>query len=210
MEAEGARVIDTKQRIIDATIETLKEEGFAGTSARAIARRGGFNQALIFYHFGTLTDLLLAAMDEASADRITRYNEAVNRAPTIQAKIEAVAALYKEDLATGRVTVASELIAGSIGRPDLRPEMAARMEPWLDLTEETMREVLSSVGLSRLLEPRLASFAAISFFIGFDLFSNLQGDDTYVDKLLSVAARIAPVLQVATKIFGGGAKRRAR
>ncbi|MEA2591578.1 MAG: hypothetical protein QOD62_1409, partial [Actinomycetota bacterium] len=30
----------TKERIVAAALETLKEEGFAGTSARAIARRG--------------------------------------------------------------------------------------------------------------------------------------------------------------------------
>ena len=62
----------TKERIVVAALETLKEEGFAGTSARAIARRGNFNQALIFYHFGTLNDLLLAALDRTSAERMAR------------------------------------------------------------------------------------------------------------------------------------------
>lgn len=198
----------TKQRIIDATIETLKDEGFAGTSARAIARRGDFNQALIFYHFGTLTELLLAAMDHASGDRIQRYTEAVGQARTIQDKFEAVATLYKEDLATGKVTVASEMIAGSVGRPDLGAAMAERMEPWLDLTETTMQEVLGSIGLAKLLAPRTAAFAVISFFIGFDLLSGIQETDEQVDELLAAGAKIAPFMQAATKIFGGKAKRR--
>src|SRR5436853_3551154 len=124
----------TKDKIIQATLDTLREEGFSGTSARSIARRGDFNQALIFYHFGTLADLLLAAMDAASIDRVLRYTQAVEAARTIQEKIQVVAALYKEDLATGRITVASELIAGSVGRPDLASEVIKRMEPWLDLT----------------------------------------------------------------------------
>ena len=45
-------------RIVEAAIETLKTEGFAGASARAIARTGGFNQALVFYHFGSVNELL--------------------------------------------------------------------------------------------------------------------------------------------------------
>jgi len=197
---------DTKQRIIDATLETLKEEGFAGTSARAIARRGGFNQALIFYHFGTLSDLLLATMDYASLDRVQRYTHAVEAARTIQQKIQVVADLYKEDLATGRITVASELIAGSVGRPDLAPEVVKRMQPWLDLCEGTMGEVLASVGLSRMISPKTASYAAISFFIGFDLLTNIERDDSHVEDMLKVAAKLAPILQVATRIFGGRRK----
>src|SRR6266581_2280999 len=44
----------TKRRILDAALEALRTEGFAGATSRAIARIGGFNQALIFYHFGSL------------------------------------------------------------------------------------------------------------------------------------------------------------
>ena len=44
----------TKARIVAAAIETLKTDGFAGASARAIAKAGGFNQALVFYHFGSV------------------------------------------------------------------------------------------------------------------------------------------------------------
>ena len=50
---EGAgRSAATKQGLVEAAIETLKAEGFAGASARAIAGRAGCNQALVFYHFG--------------------------------------------------------------------------------------------------------------------------------------------------------------
>ena len=43
----------TKQQIARAALEALRTEGFAGATSRAIGRIGGFNQALIFYHFGT-------------------------------------------------------------------------------------------------------------------------------------------------------------
>ena len=48
----------TAQTILTATLETLRDEGFAGATSRAIARRAGCNQALIFYHFGSLESLL--------------------------------------------------------------------------------------------------------------------------------------------------------
>src|SRR5258708_12780511 len=56
-----ARLSGTKLQIAEAALDTLKANGFAGSSARAIAHRGGFNQALIFYHFGSVQNALLPA-----------------------------------------------------------------------------------------------------------------------------------------------------
>ena len=141
----------TKERIVAAALETLKEEGFAGTSARAIARRGNFNQALIFYHFGTLNDLLLAALDRTSAERMARYREAVRRPGTIEDRIRMATDLYREDLQTGHITIISELIAGSLARPDLGPEVVARMEPWVELVEDELSDLLAGSLLGSLL-----------------------------------------------------------
>ena len=70
----------TRDALIDGAIAALKEEGFAGASARAIARRAGCNQGVIFYHFGSVANLLLAALDAVSETRRTHYQEAVDRA----------------------------------------------------------------------------------------------------------------------------------
>lgn len=60
---------DTRARIVAATLTTLKERGFAGTSTRAIARAGGFGQPLIFYYFDSLDELLIVALEESSTER---------------------------------------------------------------------------------------------------------------------------------------------
>ena len=61
---------ETRRALVAATIEALGKQGFSGTSAREIARRAGCNQGLVFYHFGTVTNLLLAALDEVSSLRL--------------------------------------------------------------------------------------------------------------------------------------------
>src|SRR5256885_5939996 len=72
----AARGADTRDRIVEAALETVREEGFADTTARAMARHGGFNQALIFYHFGSVDDLLTEAFGRLSARQVARYREA--------------------------------------------------------------------------------------------------------------------------------------
>src|SRR5256714_6049554 len=69
----------TKLQIVEAALETLKAKGFAGASARAIAYRGGFNQALIFYHFGSVQNALLASLDLISERRLEEYGRRSRR-----------------------------------------------------------------------------------------------------------------------------------
>src|ERR1700690_3507206 len=71
---------ETRRVLVGAALEALREEGFSGASAREIARRAGCNQGLVFYHFGSVTNLLLAALDEVSALRLARYQGAVEEA----------------------------------------------------------------------------------------------------------------------------------
>ena len=77
--ATSDRGAGTRERIIEAALETVREDGFADTTARAIAARGGFNQALIFYHFGSVDDLLMQAFGRVSQRQVARYREAAGQ-----------------------------------------------------------------------------------------------------------------------------------
>src|SRR5438477_13159742 len=119
----------TKAAMVEAAIATLKEEGYAGTTARAIAARGGFNQALIYYHFGGVKPLLLAALDRSSAERLDRYRSEFAVATTLAEKTEAAERLFREDVEGGHITVLSEVIAASLANPELGPELVERLRP---------------------------------------------------------------------------------
>jgi AcrR family transcriptional regulator len=189
----------TKERIIEAAFSTLKEEGFAGTSARAIARRGGFNQALIFYHFGTLNDLLLATLDKTSADRMSRYRDSIGKAKGVDEKIQTATRLYREDLVSGHITVISEMVAGSLARPDLGPEVVARMEPWIEFTEGVITDLLAGSIFEGAVTPRTLAFAVVALYLGVDLLSHLDQDKSRAEALFQMVGAIGPFL---APIFG--------
>ncbi|HEU4866292.1 MAG TPA: TetR/AcrR family transcriptional regulator [Actinomycetota bacterium] len=189
----------TKDRIVDAAFSTLKEEGFAGTSARAIARRGGFNQALIFYHFGTLNDLLLATLDKTSADRMSRYRDSIGKAKSVDDKIQTATRLYREDLVSGHITVISEMVAGSLARPDLGPEVVARMEPWIAFTEGVISDLVTGSIFESAVNPRTLAFAVVALYLGVDLLSHLDQDKSRAEALFQLVGTMGPFL---APIFG--------
>lgn len=196
----------TKQRIVDAALATLKRDGFAGTSARAIAREGDFNQALIFYHFGSVNDLLLAALDASSRERIARYGDAFGEVASLPELVAVAAELFREDLAGGHVTVLAEMIAGSSASPELGPEIVARMEQFRALAEESVGSAARETPLGGLVPPGESAYAILALYLGMELLTHLEGDTSRAEALFARAGELAAVLG---GLFGaaGGADR---
>jgi AcrR family transcriptional regulator len=183
----------TRQRIVDAALETLKKEGFAGATSRAIAREGGFNQALIFYHFGSLDGLLLAALDETSAERLARYREAVDSAETAEQLAQLAATVYAEDRDRGHMTVVSQMVAGSVARPELAGEVVARMEPWIELCEDALRKALAATPAAEVVPLQDLAYAAVTFYLGLNLLTHLDADR---ERTEAVVARLQGIAQL--------------
>jgi AcrR family transcriptional regulator len=190
----AGRATGTRERIVRAALETLKAEGYAGTSARDIARRGGFNQALIFYHFGSVNRLLVAALDHTSALRMERYRAAVEEAETLEEMLGVATMIYREDLEAGHMTVVSELMAGSMAHPELKPEIVARMDPWIDLAEDAIRKVMARSPFEDALPARQVAFAVVAFYCGINTLTNLSRERPEVEELFRTAGRLGPFL----------------
>ena len=90
-------VPDTRSRIVEAALATLRDEGITGVSARAVARHGGFNQALIFYHFGSVEGLLVAVARSESERRSALYAEALRSVTSLTQLVGCL--LYTSDAA---------------------------------------------------------------------------------------------------------------
>src|SRR5271154_869349 len=102
---DDSRSAGTRAKLVEAATETLKADGFAGSSARAIAERAGLNQGLIFYHFGSGANLLLAALDSVGTRRMEQYGAAIARVGSPSELVDVAMAIFREDLDAGYVAV---------------------------------------------------------------------------------------------------------
>jgi AcrR family transcriptional regulator len=184
----------TRERIVEAALKTLKDKGFAGATSRAIARAGDFNQALIYYHFGSVDDLLLAALDKTSAERLERYRAEVDKAETPEQLAEVAARVYREDRDRGHMTVVSQMIAGSVARPELAPEMLARMEPWIELCEDALKKALAQTPAAEAVPFRDLAYAVVTFYLGLNLLTHLDEDRERTEALVARLQVLAPLL----------------
>ncbi len=191
---QGERSSAKREQIIQAAISTLVEVGFSRASTRAIAATGGFNQALIHYHFGSLNALWLAALDHTSKLRMERYQAASADAGSIEELVEVAVSIYKEDLESGHMTVVSELVAGSLSEPELGPAIVERMEPWIAFVEGIIHKVLAGTPFEMLIPKREAASALVAFYLGVNMLSRLESDHARIDSWFETARRLTPTL----------------
>ncbi len=183
----------TKLEIAEAAVETLKTAGFHGASAREIARAGGFNQALIFYHFGSVRNALLAALDLVSDQRMGAYRPAFERARTIPELASLAREIYAADLEQGYVTVLAELVAGGMSDRELGREVVARIDPWIAMVQDKLTELLAGSAFAAIVPARDIAFAIVALYLGIDMLSQLDQDRTAAESLLDLGVAYAPL-----------------
>ena len=193
IQSSGGASRRTRERLVRAALKTLTHRGFAGATARVIAREARANQALIFYHFGSVDQLLLAALDATSQARLERYRAALKDTTRLAALIDAMARLYREDIVSGHITAVQELVAGASSAPTLRREVLRRMTPWIEFAREVLARMLTGTVVERMVSIDDLAYAAVAFYFGIETLTNLAGDRARVDALFESGKRLAPI-----------------
>ncbi len=185
---------DTPGRIIEATLSALGEHGYAATTARVIAARGGFPVGLIFYHFGTLDGLLLAVLDHTSAMRLPRWRQALASVRDVATLLDRLDVLYGEDVRSSHALAVKELVANGGFSQRLAPELAARMQPWFGLAEEVAARVLADSPLLAVLSARDLAVTAVSLYLGLETVARLCDEPASAERLFTAGRHLAPLL----------------
>jgi AcrR family transcriptional regulator len=185
---------ETRRALVAGAVEALREEGFSGATAREIARRSGCNQGLVFYHFGSVTNLLLAALDEVSTLRLARYQAAVEAAQGLGDLVETAQSVFEEDLDKGYMSVLAEMIAGASSTPGLAAEVAARIAPWRSFAATAVRDTLDGTPLAHLVDAVELAHGIVALYLGLEMLAHLDGDRSAALALFERARRIADLL----------------
>jgi AcrR family transcriptional regulator len=175
--------------------------GFAGASAREIAARAGCNQALVFYHFGSVTELLLAALDDVSARRLAAYTEMVDEAESLTDLIDSARTIFSEDLDAGHVTVLVEMIVGAQSTPGLGEQVSARLAPWREFAESAVVKGMQGSPIAFLLPSNEIAHGVVATFLGLELLAHLDQDRAAALALFDRAASLAGLLELTAGFF---------
>ena len=77
MNQRSEQAAETRSRILDAAVEVLFEEGYAGASTLQIQQRVGLSRGGLLHQFASRDDLLVAAVNHLTTDRVDAAVEAM-------------------------------------------------------------------------------------------------------------------------------------
>ncbi len=106
---QEARTRAMKQRLLDATVESLVESGWSGTSTTEVSRRAGVSRGAQLHHFPTKDALVTAAVEHLSEVRGAELQQAVTRLPDGRRRTRAVLEVLADHFTSPVFTAALEV-----------------------------------------------------------------------------------------------------
>ncbi|WP_433858043.1 TetR/AcrR family transcriptional regulator [Streptomyces kronopolitis] len=198
---------DTRTKLLAGALRTLTEQGLAKTSARTIAAAAGVNQALVFYHFGSVDELLAAACRYGAEQRVAHYRERFGRVGSLAEFLELGRELHAEERAAGHVAVLAQLLAGAQTQPRLAPATAAGLASWIEEIEAVLARVLAGTPIAAFVDVAGLSRALAAGFVGLELYEGVDPEGALaaldaleqLSGLVGVLEDLGPVAQRAVR-----------
>ncbi|GAB3209096.1 TetR family transcriptional regulator [Marinactinospora endophytica] len=186
----------TRTRLLEGALRSLGREGIAAISARSIAAAAGVNQALVFYHFGSVEGLLVAACHHGARQRVARYRDGFAEVTMLSGLLELGRRLHAQEREQGHVAVLAQLLAGARTHPRLAAAIAAGLQMWVGEIEGVLERVLAGSAVEGIVDVHGLARAVAASFMGLELYEGVdeQGAQRALDALARLAA-LAVVLE---------------
>lgn len=208
MSPETAKSQETKTKLLEGALRTLTEQGIARVSARTVAAAAGVNQALVFYHFGSVDELLAAACRYGAGKAVDRYRARLADVTSLAELLAVGRQIHEQERAGGSVALLGQLLAGAQTHEVLRPATAAGLDLWITEIERVLTRVLADTPFGEFTDPTSLARAVAASFVGIELYEGVdeQGARAALEALEQLGALVAaledlgPVAQRAVRL----------
>jgi AcrR family transcriptional regulator len=165
---------DTIARLLDASIATIIEVGYARASAKMITQRAQVSDGALFRHFPTMGDFMAATAQEAGRRLLEAAARRVAAIPADKPTLEEALTIVRDVTASPTNTVIYELAVAARTDDKLRETLREVMAMYMAEIFETVRAVLPDEIEAAGEESSLAMFALVlSAFNGTSMFQHV-------------------------------------
>ncbi len=188
----------TREKLLDATLRVVTDQGIAKASARTIATEAGVNQALVFYHFGSVDELLAAACDHGARQRVEAHRATLDAVDGFAALVAAARQIHAAERAAGNVALLGQLLAGAPSHPGLAEPTRAGVALWIVEVEAVLHRLIDGTVLAGVADvPGLARAVSASF-VGLELYEGV--DETGAEAAFAALEQLASVLTLVEQL----------
>ena len=130
---------ETIARLLDASIETIVEVGYARASAAVIARRAKVSGGALFRHFPTMGDFMAATAQEVMRRQLGLFSKRAAEIPADRPALEAALTVLRDVTGNATNTVMYELLVAARTDEKLRATLKDVLTEYAANIYETAR-----------------------------------------------------------------------
>jgi AcrR family transcriptional regulator len=130
---------ETVARLLDASIDTIIDVGYARASAAAIAKRANVSDGALFRHFPTMGDFMAATASEVMRRQLDLVTKRVAEIPATESALEAAVRIQWETTTNDTNTVMFELMVAARTDDKLRTTLQTVLAEYAANIYETAR-----------------------------------------------------------------------
>jgi AcrR family transcriptional regulator len=189
---------DTRQRLLDGALTALREHGVTGVSARTIAAAAGVNQALVFYHYKSVDELLGAACIETTRQRVAAYADRFAAVGSLRELLQVGRALHAAELEEGNVSVLAQLLAAAQSGDRLAGPTATALRMWTAEIEAVLHRLMDGSPVAEVADlPGLARGVSAAF-VGLELYEGV--DPEGAGRAMAALDQLAVLVEVVDEL----------
>lgn len=132
---------ETVARLLDASIETIIEVGYARASAATIARRAQVSDGALFRHFPTMGDFMAATAHEVMTRQLALISKRVAEIPTEAPALERVMETLGEVTGNDTNAVLYEMLVAARTDDKLRAALQQVLQAYIAQIHELARSL---------------------------------------------------------------------
>ena len=192
---QAERSAATRERLLEATVATLVERGWHGTSTAAICQRARVTRGAQLHHWPTKAELVAAAIEHLFLRRHEELRAALGAAPGGERSLPAVFGKLWEIYSGPTLVAWLELVVAARTDPPLRAAIQGVDDRFMPEAEATLCQLL---GAAPGPETRAATRLVVSLLDGLALHHQVQAERTQVEPVLELFQRLLqPLLRAS-------------
>lgn len=196
---QAERSDQMRKRLLDATLQSLAEDGYAGSTLSSIVRRAGVSRGAQVHHYPNKQALML----DAAEDLLRRtYRQLGEMLLSIKDEDDRLARLvdaaWDQVFSTPLFNAYSELLIASLRDADLADALKARLRRVQGVYAPAVEHYFEPINASKI--DLHAMFVQLSFFlVGLATQAHLMNDRAWVQSHLDLWKRQAALIMRARK-----------
>ena len=184
--------MSTRDKLLLAAQEALVEDGITHVSARTVATRAGVNQALVFYHFGSVTELVETALRRSADLSVATYRNRFDNVTSFTELLTLGRELHTTERDRGNVAQMAQVMAGAQSSEALARAGRYAMQQWSGELEGVLARLLVGSPLEGVVSPAGLARAVAASTIGLELYAGVDaaGADSALGSLRALASLV--------------------